>query len=183
MERRTSPRKGGAPGPGDLPGPRGLRNRGGLPGLARSFAHAVCGVARSIPAERNLRIHLTAVCYVTAAGWLAGLRAEQWGLVLLCFGGVIAAELFNTALERLCDALHPQRHPLVGAAKDAAAGAVLVLALASVGVAIVVFGPWVVAGGIQAACRALPWLPAAFVASLAAAAAFIFLPGRGREPG
>ena len=170
VDRRTSPEPKGS-----LPGLRDLR---GLRGLARSFAHAFWGIAQNVPAERNLRIHLTAVCYVTAVGWLAGLTAEQWGLVLLCFGGVIAAELFNTALERLCDALHPQFHPLVGAAKDAAAGAVLVLALASVGVAVALFGPWVAAGGLLSACRALPWLPVAFVASLIPALAFVFLPGR-----
>ena len=151
---------------------------GGLRGLGRSFVWALRGIAGSIPGGRNLRIHLTAVCYVTAAGLLAGLTGVEWGLVLLCFGGVIAAELFNTALEKLCDAVHPQFHPLVGAAKDAAAGAVRVLALASVGVAVALFGPWVAAGGIRAACRALPWLPAAFGVSLIPAAAFVFLPGR-----
>ena len=42
------------------------------------------------------------------------------------------AELFNTALETLADHLHPERHPVVGAAKDIAAAAVLVASGAAV---------------------------------------------------
>ena len=40
---------------------------------------------------------------------------------------VLAAELFNTALERLADHLHPEHHPAIGTAKDCAAGAVLLV--------------------------------------------------------
>ncbi len=40
---------------------------------------------------------------------------------------VLAAELFNTALEHALDGLHPEQAPFVRVAKDCAAGAVLVL--------------------------------------------------------
>lgn len=46
------------------------------------------------------------------------------------------AELFNSALETLTDHLHPEHHHEIGAAKDIAAGAVLVAALAAVFVAL-----------------------------------------------
>lgn len=49
-------------------------------------------------------------------------------LVMNC-GLVIAAELFNTALETLIDHLHPDIHPAIKRAKDCAAGAVLILSL------------------------------------------------------
>lgn len=114
--------------------------------MLHSFRYAFRGIAQTIKAERNMRIHLTAVAYVTALGVLAGLDAPRWAAVLLCFGAVIGAELFNTALENLCDAVHPETHPKIGAAKDAAAGAVLVLTICSVGVAVAVFGPWLLAG-------------------------------------
>lgn len=42
---------------------------------------------------------------------------------------ILAAELFNLALETLTDHLHPARRPAIGAAKDCAAGAVLLLCL------------------------------------------------------
>lgn len=144
------------------------------------FADALRGIARSVRTERHLRIHLTALCYVIAAGWLAEVTPVQWAVLILCCGGVIAAELLNTALEALCDTLHPAPHPGIGAAKDAAAGAVLVLALASLGVAAVVFGPWLTAGGLVRAARVHPWLLPAGGLSLVAAGAFILLPERRR---
>jgi undecaprenol kinase len=57
-----------------------------------------------------------------------------WALIILTMAGVLAAELINTALEHVVDRLHPKKHPMIAKAKDCAAGAVLVLSLASVGI-------------------------------------------------
>ncbi len=120
----------------------------GLRGLPRSFQCAFHGLLCAMRTERNLRIHLTATVYVTAFGLLAGLEGWGWAAVLLCFGAVIAAELFNTALECLCDAVSPEQNPKIGAAKDTAAGAVLVLAIVALCVGAAVFGPWLLSGGL-----------------------------------
>lgn len=50
-----------------------------------------------------------------------------WALLLVNCGIVLAAELFNSALEATLDLLHPGQHALVKLAKDCAAGAVLLL--------------------------------------------------------
>ena len=52
-------------------------------------------------------------------------------LCIVAAGGVLAAELLNTALEHLADRLHPDRHPAIQMAKDCAAGAVLLASLAA----------------------------------------------------
>ena len=57
-----------------------------------------------------------------------------WALLLMNCGLVLAAELFNTALENALDHLHPERHAAIRIAKDCAAGAVLVLSLTGLGV-------------------------------------------------
>ena len=62
-----------------------------------------------------------------------------WALVLLTSGGVLAAELFNTALEHLADHLHPETHPRIQIVKDCAAAAVLVTAGAASAVGIALF--------------------------------------------
>ena len=54
-----------------------------------------------------------------------------WALLLLNCGLVLAAELFNTALEHLIDLLHPGLHPSIKIAKDCAAGAVLILSISA----------------------------------------------------
>lgn len=78
-------------------------------------------------------------CACAAAGlallaWLQP-AAVWWALAVLDVLLILAAELFNSALERLADRLHPERHPDIGAAKDMAAGAVFVLALAGLVIA------------------------------------------------
>jgi diacylglycerol kinase len=65
----------------------------------------------------------------------------SWVALVLAIAGVWVAELLNTALEALCDALHPDPHPLVGRCKDVAAGAVLVAAAAATAVGLLVLGP------------------------------------------
>lgn len=137
--------------------------------LLKSFRYALRGVVRTAREERSFRIHLTAVCYVTWAGFLAELDGPSWTAVLLCCGAVLAAELGNTALEHICDAACPAQNPRIAAAKDAAAGAVLVLAIGSVGVAAAVFGPWICRGGLWKQL----WSPIAFFLSLPAAILWI----------
>ena len=52
-----------------------------------------------------------------------------WALLLMNCGLILAAELFNTALENALDHLSPERHLAIQVAKDCAAGAVLMLSL------------------------------------------------------
>jgi diacylglycerol kinase (ATP) len=59
--------------------------------------------------------------------------APWWALLLMNCGLVLAAELFNTALEQALDLLHPELHPAIKLSKDCAAAAVLVFSLSAVG--------------------------------------------------
>jgi len=58
---------------------------------------------------------------------------------------VWSAEAFNTALELLCELVSPEFHPLVGRAKDVAAGAVLIAAIGSAIVGAILLVPHVLA--------------------------------------
>jgi len=53
-------------------------------------------------------------------------------LVIVMIALVLAAELFNTALEHALDGLHPEQSPFVRLAKDCAAASVMVLGACSV---------------------------------------------------
>jgi diacylglycerol kinase (ATP) len=86
-----------------------------------------------------MKIHLLAVAVVVCAGIWRGLAPWGWAAVCICFGLVLGAELCNTAVERLCDIVQPERDERVGRVKDIAAGAVLVCAMVSAAVAVVVF--------------------------------------------
>jgi diacylglycerol kinase (ATP) len=59
-----------------------------------------------------------------------------WALILLAGSAVLGAEMFNTAVERLADHLHPDLHPEIRLVKDCAAGGVLITSAGALGVAI-----------------------------------------------
>jgi len=106
-----------------------------------SFRYAGRGVAAMLRSEPNARFHAAAAAAAVAAGLAFGIERVEWLAIALAIGGVLAAEAFNTAFEALCDLTSPARHPLVERAKDVAAGAVLLAALAALAVGIIVFAP------------------------------------------
>ncbi|MGH8217173.1 MAG: diacylglycerol kinase [Steroidobacteraceae bacterium] len=114
--------------------------QGRLLGKNRPFwvrlGFALKGIEFALRAENSLKFE--ASVFVAALIALAILRpgALWWAAVLLASGAVLAAELFNTALEHLVDHLHPDVHPQIRIVKDCAAGAVLLTALGAVGVAV-----------------------------------------------
>lgn len=108
----------------------------------KSFAYAWKGVCSFLSKEHNAWIHCTAIIGVTIAGFLFGITRTEWLVILLCFAMVLAAEAFNTAIERLVDLASPDYHPLAGEAKDIAAGAVLICAAGAAIIGLVIFVPY-----------------------------------------
>jgi undecaprenol kinase len=102
----------------------------------RRLAFALAGLAHAVRGERSLRTQLGILVGVLALLGYLQPPAVWWALVSVCAAGVIGAELFNTAIERLADHLHPDLHPQIRIVKDCAAAAVLCAALGSAGVAI-----------------------------------------------
>ncbi|HEY6077599.1 MAG TPA: diacylglycerol kinase family protein [Polyangiaceae bacterium] len=109
-------------------------------GRKGSFRYALQGLRR-LYRERNARIHAVATGCVAALGAVLGLGRVEWALLVLAVTAVWVAEAMNTALEVLSDATDPLHNPLIGAAKDVAAGAVLLAATGAVGVGLLVFVP------------------------------------------
>lgn len=108
-------------------------------GLLASFRHALRGIATSLRHQRNLRIHAVATVAVLGLGLTANLPDWKWLALWLAIGLVWSAELLNTAIESLCDLVQPAQDERVRRIKDAAAGAVLVAALAAAAVGLLVF--------------------------------------------
>jgi diacylglycerol kinase len=69
------------------------------------------------------------------------LPLSDWAILVLTIGLVLAAECFNSAVEALVDLAHPGYHALAKLAKDASAGAVLLLSIMSVIIGLLIFGP------------------------------------------
>lgn len=110
----------------------------------KAFRDAGRGCKTLFRQEAHARIHLIIALLVIIAGFFFGLSATEWCLVALCIGGVIMGEAFNTAVERLADRVSSDYHPLIGAAKDVAAGGVLVMAIAAATVGLIIFLPKII---------------------------------------
>ena len=109
--------------------------------ILRSFYFAFAGLAYLFRTQRNARIHAlagTAAC--AAAAWLGVSRAE-WAVLVFTIALVLILEGLNTAVEAAIDLACPKVHPLAKAAKDLAAGMVLIAAIASVAVGLLILGP------------------------------------------
>lgn len=105
----------------------------------RSFRYAWAGIRRCAGREQNLTFHLVAAVVVVVAGCVCGLSRWEWVAVVMAIAAVISAELMNSAVERLTDLVSPEYHPIAGAVKDIAAGAVLVTAIGAAVVGVIVF--------------------------------------------
>ena len=109
--------------------------------LVRSFRFAFAGIAHAFRTENNMRIHAVATVVALLMGFLFTISAAEWCAVLLAIALVWTAELLNTAVERLGDAVTRELNEDIRHGKDAAAGAVMVAALIAAVVGTIVFLP------------------------------------------
>ncbi|MCY1633606.1 diacylglycerol kinase family protein [Marinifilum sp. D737] len=104
-----------------------------------SFKHALRGLKITIKEEDNAKIHLGIgiIMYVLSA--VLKLKKIEIIAVLFSIGFVIVAELFNTAIENLCDYIHPDRHKQIKKIKDISAAAVLISAITAFLVGLMIY--------------------------------------------
>jgi diacylglycerol kinase (ATP) len=97
--------------------------------LHERIGHALRGLSEAWRDDGSLRT--LALLGLPVLALMAVLRpsATWWALVGGMGALLVSAELFNSALERLADHVHPGRHEQIRRVKDVAAAAVLVLAL------------------------------------------------------
>jgi diacylglycerol kinase (ATP) len=124
----------------------------------RSFHHAFEGIIYATRTQWNMRLHLVAAALVLVATLVLHLQRPYVIGIVITVAVVLGFELLNTAIESIVDLLSPAEHPLAKVAKDASAGAVLVVAFAAVIVGYLTFYEGILAGGdrVYRAALALP---------------------------
>ena len=88
-----------------------------------------------------MQIHCVATVVVVLAGIWLGLSRTEWCICQILFGLILGLELVNTAVEAVVDLASEDYHPLAKKAKDTAAGAVLIAAIAAAVIGVIIFGP------------------------------------------
>jgi diacylglycerol kinase (ATP) len=104
-----------------------------------SFRHAAEGIAHALRTQRNMRAHLILLVLVLLAGLLYRLSPVEMAVLVFTAALVLVTEMVNTAVETVTDMITQEWHPAAKVAKDVAAGAVLVAAVAAVFVGAVLF--------------------------------------------
>lgn len=146
--------------------------------LSQSFRAAWCGVLHVVRHERNFRIHITVMGYVLLFALLGRVSSAQFAALAMCFGIVLSTELFNTAIELLCDRIDPHYDKLLGRIKDLAAAAVLVSALMAAVAGLAIFLSKAVLSSVLETLYCAPYLLVLLVCTIPLALLFIFRFGK-----
>ncbi|MEA2056413.1 MAG: diacylglycerol kinase family protein [Patescibacteria group bacterium] len=109
----------------------------------KAFPYAFKGIVSGFQ-ERNMKFHGIAALVVLWLGWYVQLDLAEWIVILVLIGLLWSAELVNTAIEELANIVRDELdldYQATKRARDTAAGAVLVLATASVIIGSLIFIP------------------------------------------
>lgn len=107
--------------------------------LSKTFENAIKGIIYCIKNERNMRIHIVVTFYVVLFSFFFDLTYLDKAILACTLSSVIAAEMFNTAIERTVDLIVSDYNSIIKIIKDIAAGAVFVTAAFSVIVGLCLF--------------------------------------------
>lgn len=113
--------------------------------LPDSFLLAFSGIFKVIKDERNIKIHLIITAIVILMGLFLAISKMEWLVIFLIVGATLAAEVFNSSIEEICDLLREENHLEYQRTKfirDVSAGAVLILVITSVAIGLVIFLPY-----------------------------------------
>lgn len=109
-----------------------------------SFRYAFAGIKELWVKEKNTRIHMFFTIAAIAAGFLLKISSAEFALLFLTIAAVWGMEAINSGVERVVDLVTLEKKPLAKAAKDLAAGAVLIMAIASVIIGLIIFLPKII---------------------------------------
>lgn len=107
---------------------------GSLGSALRGFSHG--------RGSRNLKIIIVIILVVGAAALALPLTTQNRLILAITILAVLAAELFNTSIEELCDVITTQHHPGIARVKELASAAVFAVSIAAIIVGLYIFLPY-----------------------------------------
>lgn len=113
-------------------------------GRLTAFSVAFKGLRQSFRRERHMRIHGLFALLSIAAAWYFSIASWQLVVVLVCIVMVMSAELFNSAIEKICDVVQPEFDDRIGYIKDISSAAVLLCALVALTCGLLIFIPAII---------------------------------------
>lgn len=117
------------------------QENGFVKGRIKSLKYALKGMWLLIMTEHSIMVQVAIGAIVMFCGWWYRISATEWILQILAIGLVLVAESLNTAIEKICDFIHPENNKRIGFIKDISAGAVSFAAIAAVIVGLIIYLP------------------------------------------
>jgi len=111
----------------------------------QSFPYALAGLVVAWREEFSFKVQTVFGVAAPVLGWYLGISQTEFLMVIFMIGFVLTAEIFNTALEELCDKFQPTHDPHIGKIKDLAAAAVLISSITALIVGLIIYTPYLLA--------------------------------------
>ena len=113
------------------------------PAFHISVLNSVNGIIRMLRSERNFQREILALLINIFLIVYLKLSPEHAAIIFLVCFAVLSAEMLNTAIEKICDFVHPDFSERSGLIKDISAGAVLLLAFVSVIIGLLIYPQYI----------------------------------------
>jgi diacylglycerol kinase (ATP) len=117
------------------------RDRRFYSGRLKSLKFAVVGAYKLLTSEHSVMSQFFIAAVMTILGFVFEISVTEWMFQVLAIGLVLSIEGLNTAVEKLCDFVHPQFDARIGFIKDIAAGAVFFAALTASAIGMIIYLP------------------------------------------
>jgi diacylglycerol kinase (ATP) len=110
-------------------------------GRIKSLKFAIKGFWLLMTTEHSIMVQMAIGVLMSLVGWWLDISASEWILQVLAIGLVLVAESLNTAVEKICDFIHPDYNERIGFIKDISAGAVTFAAITAIIIGLIIYLP------------------------------------------
>jgi diacylglycerol kinase len=115
-----------------------------LVNFLKAFVYAFDGLIVFFRHERNGKIQSFVAAIALLISWWLKVSPMELIVVLGCIAAVLSLEMINSAMEKLCNLVHPTYHPSIKIIKDMAAAAVLWMSVFCTIIGIIIFLPKII---------------------------------------
>lgn len=107
----------------------------------KAFVYAFNGLVVFFRHERNGKVQSFVAAVTLLISWWVKVSPMELIVILGCIAGVLSLEMLNSAIEKLCNLVHPTYHPAIKSVKDISAAAVLWVSIFSTIIGIIILLP------------------------------------------
>jgi diacylglycerol kinase (ATP) len=112
--------------------------------MLKKFSYAWNGILVFFREEKNSKIHAFITLIVLILAYILKISKTEWVFIMLAIALVFISEIFNTAIEKVVQKVHPQYDPLIKKVLDLSAAGVLFAAFFAVITGLMVFLPHII---------------------------------------